>query len=320
MAWLPYGLTLTNFWPDCQGDNAGYNNAAQNTYNFWGWDKYFNLYATFLYGSLGAGLEIEEWDIINEIALTDFVVQGRLIVDTYHNTDVFGYLRWAMEQVYGPGTKGRVTYSTAGSNPMVTNQTPPWSVETFDCGSVYGDTAMIMDESEITAAVNAGLVGMPSGLTGQPLKCGGSTAGMAQSPFNYDATTVTINDIHHHTCIIVPGSNPERCYDPQTDQLALDYGAVTSRNFYNGIWNFFTYRGFTTHKAMLGETNHTTPSLCDGYDISMAFSNVNGFNGYGGSSSMLFQNAASNTVLRVWENVQAPCYVLPTALAPPYSP
>jgi hypothetical protein len=60
----------------------------------------------------------------------------------------------------------------------------------------------------------------------------------------------------------------------------------------------------------------------------MAYSNVNGFNGYGGTSSLLYQNAAARTAFRPWEDLmrERGCLPLETPATglnkvnPPYQP
>ena len=233
-----------------------------------------------------------------------------------------------MVKYYGTGADSRVTFSTLFSNP---------DTDGDDCGSVYGDTALIIGQSELTAGFDAGYVGLPFNIdtsSAPGLACGGSTHN-GTDPYMLDLTFTgytqpTIHDIHPHICIPKPGTSPPRCYDPQTDGVAGNYGSATARNLYGipndnnhgGIWLFLFNHSLTSHKVILGETNHVQAqgSFCAGYDKSMAFSNVNGFNGYNGTSSSLYQNAAANTVFRPWENDLDSCHAMPEDIAPPYSP
>jgi hypothetical protein len=212
-----------------------------------------------------------------------------------------------MVTYFGPGADNLVTFSTGLDNP---------NTDGFDCGSVYGDTAMIVTQSELIAAYAGGLIGIPMNLDNSGgLACGGSPGGMFTFPVSYSQPT--LNDIHAHICI---PNGSGGCILPAPGDTGSTFGSATARNLYNDIWAFFVYRGFTTHKAMMGEVNHTQEATCGGPNKSMAYANVNGFNGYTGTSSTLYQNAASNTVLRVWANLQDGCYVMPNTISPPYSP
>jgi hypothetical protein len=306
MRWLPYGLTTTNYWPDCQDDNNGYTNGAANT-NFWGWSPYLNLVGAILQKAQQRGLTVADFDMVNEIHLLDFTIQGRLIYDNTTSTDVLGAIRTKMVTYMGGGADAHVTSSTAMTNP---------NTDGFDCGSVYGDTALIINESELTAAYANGLIGIPSGFSNiNGLACGGNGNGMFRFPVYYSRPTV--NNLHVHICIPNGSGGCILQGDPSST-----FGSATARNVYNGVWNFFTYRGFTTHTAMLGEVNHSQDAVCDGYNKSMAFASSNGFNGYGGTSSSLYLNAAAQTIFRPWENEESACYVLvaPNTINPPYAP
>ena len=313
--WLPYGLMPGTYYPDCQDDNNAYTTGASNPV-FWGWQPFFNLMNTVLSRAAAQGLNVEELDVQNEIDLLHFTVQGRLIYDetTSPFTDVLGTIQGMMNTYFGSGASSRATFSTTVALP---------TSDGSDCTSVYGPSAMIIEQDEITAAYDASIysaIGKPTGYTqpyGSQLYCGGSASGMFQFPHSH--TQPLINDFHPYI-------------HPYTGSL----GDATSRNFYDDVWNFLYYRSFTSHKAMMGEVS-PTQNDCDTFVTSMAYSNVNGFNGYldsksddkcqghsssSHSQSCLYEYAASNTVIRVWENEQAlsGCYVMPYTINPPYSP
>ncbi|MBI4444112.1 MAG: hypothetical protein HY649_12160 [Acidobacteria bacterium] len=323
MKWLPYGLRTDNYYPDCQGVNDAYEIGVSNPV-FWGWQPFFNLMNAVLSRAAAQGLTVSELDVQNEVDLLNFTIQGRLINDNTTSTDVLATIRSSMNTYFGTGADARVTFSTTMSQP---------TSDGYDCGSVYGDTAMIATQSELTSGYARGLIGIPGGNfdNSNGLPCAGDTSGMFTFPNSY--TQPTINDVHAYICIWKPGTN--RCYDPTLDSLPANYGSATARNFYDGMWNFFVYRGFTGHKAMIGETNHmqnlngaNDPCWSElSFDLAMAYSNANGFNGYSGTSSSLYQNAASNTVIRPWENdlqklegTQQSCYIMPNTISPPYTP
>jgi hypothetical protein len=228
---------------------------------------------------------------------------------------------------------------------------PYWDVDGFDCGSVYGDTAMISHESALTAALWNGLIGMPYDL-GSTARNGLPCVDYEHDPpqtkdmfrFPYCCTEPAIQDIHWYLCILAfPRSPTTLCYEagqlahPQLGiYLPSDYGSATARNLFDGIWNFFAYRGFTTgHQAMLGETNptemqtgvHQNPYEVITFNRSMAYSLSNGFNGYQGTPSLLYTNTAlltnsgaAVTSLRPWQNIPDQYYTTPNTINPPYTP
>lgn len=368
--WLPYGLTPVglNYWADCVDDNNAYSDAARNdsTANsnsatqFWGWTPFNSLVLAIAYAAANTGLSIEEFDIQNELDLLNFLSTLRLAFDWDFTTNAWaGFPLSATQEIldyFDPGAGGHATFSTGTTMP---------TLDGFDCGSVYGDSAMIFDQSELQAGINGGLIGIPTDIvTMNGLGCEGSDSPMYAAP-NLSLAQPTINDFHESVCITNPeGTDPndtsenptviQRCYAPdlgdiipgETEPIPSDYGSATARNFYNDVWNFFAYREITSNKAMIGETNwmqnenatiggtgesvpvdcwwgntaDTNPSAAvlqwNGpwgpgfpFDNTMAYSNVNGFNGYNdgtNTSSLLYQNALSQTVLRIWENEMGP--------------
>ena len=91
LSWLPYGEIFISSpppgsqygFPDCGGYNAGYSTANANP-AFWGWTPFFNLVRNVFAQVQASGLQLAEFDICNEVDVTDFTVQGRLIYDSSH--------------------------------------------------------------------------------------------------------------------------------------------------------------------------------------------------------------------------------------------
>jgi hypothetical protein len=304
LKWVPYGLLNPpnptdgrRGFPDCQGNNQAYNIANANPY-FWGWDPFFNLIDQVLAKVQAARLQIEEFDLENEIDLADFTVTARLIYDTQHgsgasaNTDVLNGVHFYMTN-HGFDAY-RVTYSTSVNLP---------SLAGYDCGSVYGDSAMILPISELAGALAGG-----NGLFGEPtdinvtnnLPCGGQTKGMISLPLSYDPPTAT--DLHSGVCVVDPLGH---CTN--TDSTS------TATNLYSDMWSFLVYRGLTGNLVVFGET--ISNQNCEGYTLLMAVQNVEGYKG-----GTLYANHAAGTTFRPWNNDAdlGGCYVTPSSINPPY--
>lgn len=191
---MPYGHASTNLFPDCQDNNQGYNIARDNPY-FWGWAPFHNLIDQVLGATQSAGLQLGELDLTNEFDLLDFTVAWRLIYDNIRSYDVLSDLRnVASAHAFNPYL---ITFSTASYDP---------NAPAGDCGSVYGDSAMLILQSELTAAYAGGnsLIGLPNNTNGNyGLPCGGDTSGMISTPLVYYQPQIV--DIHIYSC--VAGSN-----------------------------------------------------------------------------------------------------------------
>ncbi len=312
--WLPFGLDAANsYFPDCQGgDNNGYNTAVENIANWWGWNKYFRL-LDFIFEKVkqnGLNMNIADFadfDMQNEVDFLNFTVLGRLIYDNKNQVDVVGTIRQKMVDNFGAAAGGWATFSTQMKRPK---EPPPG--EEFNCASFYGDSAMIILESERLAAFGNALVGTPAGLS-QPnhLPCGGTQDGMIRLGVAYPSQP-TVTNIHAHVCFAVgSGLNPDDCTTSDATNVA--------KVLYSEVWKYLGVREMTGNKVMFGEVNHTQGGplqLCDGYYWNRAYDNVNGFI----QSTLYTSSAASNTVLRVWQNIQNSCYTVPNTIKPPYGP
>jgi hypothetical protein len=367
LKWNPFGLELfdendpptpndtsddTVGLAECFEDNEGYDNGADNPI-FWGWQPFFRLVDTLLAKAVARGLVVKEIDISNEIDLVNWPIVARYIYDNQTNTPqeerhVIAKVQTMLEDYFGTGAGGRVTFSTQALSPFdpdaatADDVDETMTAESFNCGSVYGDAAQIIGQSELTAAYAGGLIGFPDRLweTAQyGLACEGYMTDMFTFPVS--STQPTANDFHAYVCIANPCFNgyetpnpncssyqTNYCIDPGSAKILeagnwpTDFGAATARILFDEIWTFLDNRNFEDHKAIMGELNGAQAAHCDGVpDLSIAFSTVNGFNGYDGSSSLLYTNSASNTSLVPWENMGVPsCWVMPNDINPPYSP
>ncbi len=290
--WMPFGHLQTNGYPDCQDNNNGYNIANGNPY-FWGWTPFFNLMNQIFSAISASGLQLGELDINNEIDVVDFTVQARLIYDNVRGTDVIGTLRsYASDYGFNPGV---VTFSVPSVQP---------SAAGYHCGSVYGDSALILQESDLTGAYAGGgsVFGLPSdGTVINDLLCGGNTTGMISLPVGYSQPQLT--DIHIYPCVFSPSLG--YC-DPNQDTTS------TATVIYSDTWSFLVYRGLTGNRMMVGETQ--SQQNCDNYTSAMAGQNINGY-----LASTLYNNDAGSVTMRPWNNDASSCYVTPSVINPPYN-
>jgi hypothetical protein len=294
----PFGFLPTNGYPDCQGVNNAYNSANGNPY-FWGWTPTFNL-ANAIFASIqSAGIGMGEFDLENEINLDQFTVTARLFYDNVHGVDVLSQLRSLA--------------SSHGLNPYVITASTQWTAPTvsaYHCGSVYGDSALLLDQSTLLKTLAGGwsYFGFPynpSILNG--LVCGGSVGPsggpptMIQLPITY-TNQPTINDIHAAPCVATGSGACNTSID----------ATATATTFYSDFWSYLYYRGMTGNIAMMGETSSN--QYCDGETAPMATQNVNGY-----LASTLYSSHASGTTLRPWENDADSCYAAPVIINPPYT-
>ena len=140
--WLPYALDPGNSFPErtC-GNNSYYGNTGNNV-NFWGWNRFFNLVDTILLKAQAAALSVDAFDYFQESNL-EFTVEGRMIYDNISNVDVLQGVRDRM------AAHGFSPLRAAPSANFPPTPTDPSS----DCGSFYGDSAMLMNLSELAAGI-----------------------------------------------------------------------------------------------------------------------------------------------------------------------
>lgn len=298
--WLPFGLEITNSYPDEQDNNNAYNCAAATPADvWWGWQPMFNLIDAVLARAQTATLIVADFDLENELNMLDFTVVARLIYDNTHTTDVLSTVRQLM---WNRGFDGnRVTASV----PMFRS-----NYAGFNCGSVYGDSAALIAQSEITAAVAGswGKIGMPTGFSWtNNLPCGGASGSMISLPVYHTAATAT--NIHTHMCVEGDGFGSGFGCNAGIDTT------YTAQLFYSDVWAFLFYRGLTGNYVVFGETN--SDQNCDGLTKTMAAQNASGYR-----SSTLYANLAASTALRPWNYIMdaSLCYVAPSYINDAYNP
>lgn len=277
--------------PVDDGDH-GYNCSPANPI-FVGWQNLYSVAqavigAAYNTPTAGAkGLNLFEFDVEQELDMTDFPVQARFIVDNSQtssgNPDEVDSIRYYMGQ--DGYDIGRVTWSAAGSNSNVAG---------FNCTSVYGDYARTMGLDSILSAIEGGYIGSPANPspTSEGLWCGGTLGQMFQMPVSHTAPNVA--DLHAYPCVADAGT--PYCYS--TEPAANVQGEAQTD--FNDVQFFIQYvdPGVT---FVLGETHSNSN---DGYSetceihapLTAASSNVAGFN----ASSFAGYTTA---VFRPWINL-----------------
>lgn len=176
--WLPYGLVFdwdyarnaptrngAFAFPACGWVNDAYNKAVRPS-NFWGWDKVLVMIDKVLGASIGK-VTIEELDMQNEIDLVGSTVQGRLIDDWDFTSNppievspMKRVRQSFLSHNLGAESYRRATFSTTVSDPSVNPSNPdPINADGGECGSVFGDTQMILEESTLTSFFAGGIAG-----------------------------------------------------------------------------------------------------------------------------------------------------------------
>jgi hypothetical protein len=296
--WLPFGLVQDGGYivPDCKDHNNGYSISQANP-TFWGWAPLLNLVDQIFAAVNYSGLTLRELDLRNEVILKDFTVEGRLIYDNVTNTDVLATLRsHAASDGVNPSV---ITFSTFSYN-------PDWA--TYDCSNLYGDSAMLINESELIEAYAGGysLIGMPVGFSiPHGLICGGSSATMIAMPVYHTQPSVT--DVHAYPCVTSLGSVCDQNQDVTT----------LAENLYTDLYNFWFYRSLIGNVMMVGETHGA--QNCQPYTAAMATQSMNGY-----ENSWLYEyfppaNPYTVTVMRPWiPYLNESCAVTPGLINPPY--
>jgi hypothetical protein len=327
---LPYALDPadSNF-PDrksCANPNDSYGSAAQTPDTiFWGWPRLFNLTDTILAKAAATTptrLELDALDYFNEIKLGGFTVLGRMIHDNARGVNVLQGLRQRMSD------RG---YDSLRVAPSVPQEAPVQGSGGFDCGSFYGDSAILLQTSALAAAL-AG----PGTKFGEPLFTGkngllclkecdppGScdpydASAMISLPVSYSQPTFI--DIHSQAAYWHAGGGCPNgvCED-------LDQTAAHAEKLYTGVWNFLDYRNLTGNYIAFGETNPVENS-CDPehWTASQANAMLYGYSGQGGyKNSELFANRPASVLMLPWHRTEGlfnQCTPSPNIINLPFNP
>ncbi len=285
--WLPYGLDpANNYWPADQGQNEAYYCSPANPI-FWGWTPFISLVGDVALQAQNVGINIEEWDIENEVDFWDFTNEAREMYDPVTGTAVLAQVGGALQE-YG-FNPGAATFSV---------QTPGVSTAGATCNSMFGDSGYAIFGSLLLAAETGGYIGAMGDFPNSTseanggLLCGGTSSGMITIPSQPSSWEPAVFDFHVYTCI--QGSN------------GCDMNAnveSTAEATYNADWQFvFTHRNADSDIAMIGETDSDAPNTaCDGHTQAQAAQNASAF-----QSSEMFTAGAANSVIRPWAYLVSP--------------
>lgn len=322
--WLPFRLDPNNSnRPDGQGNNNAYICSPANPV-FWGWSPLFNLTSQVVSSAHTAGLTIEEFDLQNEVNLYDFAVEARLVYDNQPTTPVptsvpvFTNLQNRLAVYYSAGA---VVVSVSGRSPQ------DGSSLGLDCGSIYGDSAMLLNLSELLAAVSGYKFGNTAGtisIWDGTMSCYNTNSGCGTPQTNPNWTQcVTQGMVSAPAPQAVPGvldihSTPScilNAAGSDCDRTNATLATSQATTFFSDYWSLMSYRGLTAATAMFGELPNNQPGDCEGqYPVDAQWTAA----GY--PPSRLYSNAATHTVLRPWENSVQPCYQIPANIGAPSGP
>lgn len=329
--WLPYAVvyeqTGTNpvtcgFQPDGGGINSCYAFSPGNP-TFWGWQPLFTLFGDIFTGAYNAGLTIEEFDLSNEVDLWDFPVQARLIYDNTTSTPVFSQIASLLNANFPSAV---VTTSVSASSP---NPGDPNGPGLYDCESVYGDSGMHQNLSELLAAVTGYDFGKTSGSLAEADGAGGMWCYNASAPNGLEnicgppqntqawAQCATYGMISTPVPQAAPGlldvHTTPSCVLSSSGVCEESNSAVATaqaKTSFSDFWVLMLNHGLTGATAMFGELPNNQPGRNGVYcDSQTPFDALNSVAGYLASS--LYAAAGSHTVLRPWENSVSSCYVIP---------
>lgn len=279
--WLPYGLDpADNYWPADKEQNEAYYCSPENPI-FWGWTPFISLVGDVALQAQNVGINIEEWDIENEVDFWNFTNMAREMYDPVTDTPVLALVGGALAQ-YGFNS-GAATFSVS---------THPVSTAGAACNSMFGDSGYAISGSLLLSAETGGYIGamgdFPNSISeaNGGLPCGGTNAGMITIPGQPTNWKPAVFDFHVYPCIL--GANG-------CDLTAnVESTAVLT---YNAVWQFvLNHRNADSNIAMIGETNSDAPNTaCDGNTQAQAAQNASAFEG-----SDLFTEGAAHTVIRPW--------------------
>ncbi len=285
--WVPYGYIQNSqysYSPECWQVSNSYSTAQSNPY-FWGWTPSVSLVQQVISAVNTSGLTLREFDLWNELDLTDYAEEGRLIYDNTHSYDVLGAMRAA-----AGGRSGVVTFSVGAATP---------SSSAYDCASAYGDSALVIGLSELWAATTGQGFGVPTGSSPRNLLLCGGSRGQSYLPQSY--TPPQIIDIHTYPSVIgSPGADV----------------TLTAQVTYNAIYNFDVGHG--TPQVMIGETygNQYDSGMTPPMTPAEATQNANGYTG-----SLLYGQTCTGftpAILRPWEDAFGSSFIMPNQIVPPY--
>ncbi|MEP6540036.1 MAG: hypothetical protein ABJF23_32210, partial [Bryobacteraceae bacterium] len=306
--WLPYGLDpLDSYYPDRTCGNGTYRDGAQTPSDiFWGWSRFVNLMNTVMAQAHTATLIINALDYYQESNM-QFTVEGRMIYDNYRSVDVLQSLR---DRMTANGfDSGRVAPSANGP--------PKPSPASGHCGSWYGDSALVLNLSELVGAI-AGPLSKFGAPPGHPDMGGELSCYNPNYPNNDADTSGTMPSLPvWHSPPTFIDMHSQKTY------LGLNDTGDFAKTFYSDIWAFLVARGLSGNYVVFGETNPVSRPGCDEYTVQQADAAMNGvqgsINGY--KNSLLYANHASSVVMRPWQRTEYgyTCTPNPNMINPPFN-
>ncbi len=253
-----------------------------------------------------ATLEINALDYYQESNMA-FTVEARMIYDASRSVDVLQSLR---DRMTANGfDSGRVAPSVNGP--------PKASPAASHCGSWYGDSALVLNLSEL-----AGAIAGPWSQFGQAP--GHADIGGELLCYNPNYPNFDVDTSGTMPSLAVWHSPPTFIdMHSQKTYLSLNDTADFAKTFYSDIWAFLVARGLSSNYVVFGETNPVSKPLCDEWTVQQADAAMNGvqgsINGY--KNSQLYANHASSVVMRPWQRTEygATCTPNPNMINPPFN-
>jgi hypothetical protein len=299
LPWMPYGFTPDGY-VDCKDINAAYSAYARNNPYFWGWSPFQSLVTAIVSSAyqVPGHLPLREFEIMQEQNFIAFTVEARMIYDNVHGFDVLQSVRNTLQSYYY--SPALATFSTIPQFPdQDTGLNNQYGI---DCGSVWGDSAMLLQASALTGAFAGpyGNLGWPSSyISSHLLACGGSTGGMEQLPVYH--TQPSVLDVHAYPCI------------NQTGQFTIcssSDATNTAETFYHDVEDTIYNRGLVS--ATFGESsiiNYSSSCNLGGLPPSDtgAWWAVNGYK----LSPLRNSSYAGSTVFQPFNDIQNSCYANP---------
>jgi hypothetical protein len=294
--WLPYGLDPADGYnPADKEDNEAYYCSPKNPV-FWGWSPFISLVGDVAAQAEKVGIDIEEWDVENELDLWNFTNEAREVYDPITETPVLARVGGAL-QMHGFKSSA-ATFSV---------QTPQVSTPGATCDSMFGDSGYAIWGSLLLAAETGGYIGgmgdfpNPVSEANGGLLCGGSNSGMITIPRQPADWKPGTFDFHVYACV----SGANGC------ELSANVKS-TAEAAYNAVWQFVVaHRNTEEDIAMIGETDSDAPNIaCDGHTQQQAKENASAFR-----ISEMFSEGAAHSVIRPWAYLVSPggevCQLVP---------
>jgi len=297
--WLPYGLDLTENYPDRSCGNQSYSQAAHNPI-FWGWTRFFNLMNTVLSRAAQAQLSVNALDYYQETNMADFTVMARFIYDFYPpgagtSVDVLTELRNRMTS--NGFSAGRIAPSANGP----AKPTPA----SANCTNWYGDSALL----ETLTAQTAAIAGPWSKFGVPPFHSEFDYSLKCYNPATDPAEDETMPSIPvWHSQPTFTDMHSQKMYATDADTTTF------SNSFHSLLWTFLVNRGLSGNDVVFGETN---PVNCDGWTSTAAAAMITGY-----KSSTLYANAGARVTMRPWHRTEtgSACVSSPHVINPPFNP